>query len=275
MILPLSICKELEKLCYYQQQDFFWAEDAALLRWTRSILARVNQLDAVVQREFWDGKLPRSLFKKLGFQGAEPAEKFLRRIPANKLVVLCRIRRSCDHAWDRLMVRAAGVKPSDGGEIFMGGVRVSEKSYVLKWAATAKQIDRVGMSDTLGPAVLKRAKRQHDLQFLKAYNRAIALGKKRSDKIPAEIDWSKIRDLHQFLVEAWCEWPRPYERLPPICLFTGKARSAFCSMLLGVKDNKSLNDAIRQDVHELGLWRPRKGLRISAVEFQGGFVRFV
>jgi hypothetical protein len=254
--------------CFDRWQEYFWAEDAKLLRWTTPILVRVNQLDADTRGDFWGGKLPRSLFKNLGYQGDEPAEKFLRRIPVDKVVAACRIRQSCDRAWDRLMVRAVGVKRSDSGEIFMGSVRVSEKSYLLKWVATAKRIDRVGMSYRLGPEVRERAERQRDQKFLKALRWNMQVGN-RSGEVPDEIDWKKVQLLPGLLVEAWCGWPRPYQDLPALCLFENQALSTICARLLGVEDSLKFDHDVRQAVYEYQLWRrPGRQRIVKAVKFK-------
>jgi hypothetical protein len=179
-----------------------------------------------------------------------------------------RVQRSRGEAWDRLMVRAAGVKLSDNGEILMGSVRVCEKSYVRRAAATAKQIGRIGVSYTLGPDVKAEAERRGDSKFLKSLKRNMQKGR-RSGKIPAEIDWPKVKDLPRLLVEAWCGWPRPYQALPALCLFENQALSTLCARLLGEKDRASFDHDVRQAVYEYRLWRRPSGQRtIKAVTFK-------
>ncbi len=173
------------------------------------------------------------------------------------------------------MVRAAGVKRHRRSPLSMGRIPVNEQSYVLQWARRAKQIDRVGMSFTLGPHVLDRAKRDHDVRFLRALKRALQEGR-QSGRVPPEVDWSRCRRLLTFLADFWCGWPEPYSVLPPLCLFEGKARADLCAELkvVDLPNDSRLNDAIRQGAKRLGLYRPRKGPKIHLVELRGEVLRF-
>jgi hypothetical protein len=294
----------LAGLGFCERQDFFWLEDAKLLRWTPALVPRLNRLDDAAQKAFLDGRIPPGLFSGLGFVGDASAEKFLSRMPADKVVDYCRVHLSRDSAWSKSMVRACGVKRSKKckvakGDITMGvnhmphllvdswhiedGIHVDSQSYVIRWAATAKRIDRVGMSYTLGPRLLAQAKRKHDRRFFNALRRATQQGK-RSGKTPPEVDWDKLRgkktkgmklkELSLFLVDYWCGWPLPYSNLPPLCLFDGKARSEFCAILFTLDNDEKFRNTIRQAVSELGLWRRLKQPKVRDVALNGNFIRF-
>jgi hypothetical protein len=265
----------LANLVFGDDQDFFWAEASGILRWTEPILARLRNCDVATQGAFWQGKMPRGLIDNLGYHRDELASTFLRRIPVLTLVEYCRVRGSAELAWSRLMVRAAGVKRDRRSALSMGGIPVNEQSYVLEWARRAKQINRVGMSFTLGPHALDKAKRDHDVRFLRALKRALQEGR-RSGRVPPEVDWSRCSRLQMFLADFWCGWPLPYGILPPLCLFEGKARADLCAELkvADLSNDSRLNDAIRQEVKRLGLYRRRKGPKIHLVELRGDVLRF-
>jgi hypothetical protein len=237
-------------------EKFSWTDGLILLHWAAYLLKSVAKLDENTQEKFWQGFVPaqiQSLFPDL----------FVRWSFA-QIVEYCRVLQSADTARTRLVVKASGdhenPKDADLGYA-LGDIPLDARKSVLNYAAKDKVINMGGTPEFIG-----KLARQNDVKFF------IQLGRKlRSNERPAEVDWTRVKPIENFLVDNWCE---DISRWPALCFFEGKARAEYCALRFGVKCDSRYNDSVRQTVKRLGLLRPKQP-KIKKIEIKGDEIRFI
>jgi hypothetical protein len=258
--LPAHVTAQLAGLPLSEDQDRFWCDDARLLRLAPVILLKLDKLERCERDRFWQGEIPPGLFD-LGGPGGKT---FLLGMPARTIVAYVKAQLSNDHTWEAIRLRACRVK-TDKDVLHQCGRKVPDKrSLALFQARNEKRID---------PKMLEEANRRGNRGFKNALHRAMKEGT-RSGDLPVAT-WHGISPRQSLLIGCWCQWPAPCEYMPPLCLFTGDARTTLVAMLLDVEDNWQLNCAMRKEIAaDLKLYKPHTGL-IGRVESKDGAIRFI
>jgi hypothetical protein len=215
---------------------YSWTDGLILLNKTQIMLELLDKFDADVKANFWKGKILRQLLKAL------PA-RFTNCSPA-RIIEYCRVWQSQESARMVLMAKARRDKLNPKGTVFLGDIRLDERTLALNMAAYHKAVNFLAL-----PHFINKAAEQNDVRFF------IRLGKALQSKHrTAGVDWTRIEPLADFIVRNWCKESDFRTGLPVLCFFTDEALADFCSAAFGRKPGNPSSEAVRQ-------WRRRLGLK--------------
>lgn len=179
-------------------------------------------------------------------------------VPAHMAEYL-RVWQSRERAHLLLIAKARDERIDSKGKMSLGGIRLSEKKWVLRQIERSKNLSGYFISSTICEAA-----KQNDHKFFKDLVKAIAAKKPRAEsnwlealaqpgisgvlaaKEPGdEVDWERCDSTPTFIVTNWCCWPHG-SPLPPLCLFSHQALADFCAVCFGKNQGNPSVDSVSQ-----------------------------